>query len=189
MISLVYLLSLSDDSDHDKIMALYAFHDDMIKLAKKRLRQAELPNYEYEAEDAVQSAFEYMIRHIDSINFSVSQRQMKVYVLSVLINEINTMLNKHISCENIEKYEFMADEDDITDVVQTKDDYNKVIKTIKSMDEKYSTVLICRYVRDMDTKTICNELGISETVFYSRLYRGKEMLKKALKEVCDRIHE
>jgi len=49
------LLSITDESNHGKITYLYNnYHDDMIRLAKSRLKKHGCTNYEFDAEDIVQ---------------------------------------------------------------------------------------------------------------------------------------
>jgi len=48
---LSFLLSITDESNHSRIIYLYnTYHDDMIKLAKYRLKKSGLPNYELDSE-------------------------------------------------------------------------------------------------------------------------------------------
>ena len=64
---LALLLSLADESDHDKIVYLYEkFHDMMVRAAKRKLAMARIPNYADVAEDAVQNAFVKLTMYIKS---------------------------------------------------------------------------------------------------------------------------
>ena len=48
-------------------MYIYShFHDDMIRLAKSRLKNAGYCNYELEAEEVVQESFIKIIKYIDT---------------------------------------------------------------------------------------------------------------------------
>ena len=49
------------------------------------------------------------------------------------------------------------------------------------MNELYSITLNCVYVEDMSIKEVAKMMGISEKAVYSRLERGKEILRNALK--------
>ncbi len=176
MLNLVYLLSLTDESNYSKVMALYAYHDDAIRFAKKRLKMANVPSYEHDAEDVVQNAYENIIRYIDSVDFSVTDKQLKSYTFSIVVNEINAILKSRIILEDIDECDYVADVGDIVDQVQAKEDYDKVVKAIKSMDERYSMVLFCRYIKDMDAKEIADKLKIPTKTVYTRLRRGKAIL-------------
>ncbi len=182
MLNLTYLLSLTGESDYSKVMSLYAFHDSLIKFAKRRLRQAGQPNYEYDAQDAVQSSYENMIRYIDSIDFSVSAQQLKAYAFSVAVNEINAILRERKYLENIDDYEYLAEDIDIIDQIQAQEDYNKVLNVIKGMDEKYSMIIFCRYIRDMDVKEIAEQMDLPLKTVYTRLRRGKQILHNILND-------
>lgn len=55
---LQFLLSISDESNHSKIEYLYnRYQKEMMRVAKSRLKQLGMPNYEIDAEDVVQNAF------------------------------------------------------------------------------------------------------------------------------------
>ena len=55
---LQFLLSITDESNHEKIMYLYnKYHDPMINYAVSKFKNMNRCNYAYDAEDAVQSAF------------------------------------------------------------------------------------------------------------------------------------
>ena len=68
---LQFLLSIADEKDHAKIEYLYnRYHEDMIRFARYRLRQKKMPNYELDAEDAVQNAFLKITKYIDKVDFT-----------------------------------------------------------------------------------------------------------------------
>ena len=65
---LLFLLSLSDESNYGKIEYIYnTYHDYMMKYAVSKLRSVNRANTFYDAEDAVQNTFMKIVKHIDNI--------------------------------------------------------------------------------------------------------------------------
>ncbi len=182
MLSLAYLLSLVDESRNDKVMRLYKFHTDMIIVAKSRLRSAHVPSYQYDAEDVVQSAFENMIKYIDSIDFDVPDVQLRGYVLTVVANQVNRLLRNRVITEDIDDYTDITDDIDIIDEIQHRDDRIILSRAIKSMDEIYSYVIVAHYINEMSVKEISEELNLPEKTIYTRLRRARQALYKILKD-------
>ena len=64
--------------------------------------------------------------------------------------------------------------------MSVKESYRNVVKIIKRMDEKYSTVLMYYFCYDMSVKEIARMLNVSENTVYSRFSRGKLILLKTI---------
>ena len=108
---LLFLLSLADESDHDKIVYIYEqFHDVMIRYAKRKLYMARAFDYANRAEDVVQNAFVRMIKYIHAIDFSVSERELRNYILSVVSNEVIRELKDEEHHANIDDFVNVANE-------------------------------------------------------------------------------
>ena len=87
-VMLAFLLSLADEKDHAKIEYLYRrYHNDMLRFARSRLHQMGMPNYELDAEDAVQNAFFKITKYIRKIDFTAEEKEIKAYVLRIVANE------------------------------------------------------------------------------------------------------
>ena len=69
-------------SDADKVKQIEyiykAFHGDMIKLARERLRRAGFPNYYYDAQDAVHNVFLKLARGGERIDFSRNEKDIRL---------------------------------------------------------------------------------------------------------------
>lgn len=178
-----FLLVISDESDHDKVLYLYNnFHDTMLKFARNKLKKVGSVNYYYDAEDAVQGAFVKITRYIKSIDFSVSDKELRAYVYSVVSNSINDLLNDIKVVDDIDEFCDLADDDSFIEQIHIKEQYNYVVKTIENMDEKYSTTLLYRYCQDMSVADIALLLGIAEKTVYKRIARGKQLLLNLIEE-------
>ena len=183
---LTFLLSLTEESDHGKIIYIYnTFHGDMLKLAKHRLRLAGIKAYEYEAEDAVQNAFVKLAKYISRVNFEGGEKTLRAYVMSVTANEVRNLLNDIKKTESIREYredisEEMS-EDDFFEHLQIEDGYAKILEKIKHMDERYSSALMMFYCEEMSVKEIAGALGVPEKTVYTRLSRGRKLLTDNVK--------
>ena len=106
---IMFLTSALDDADSSKIKRLYIqFHDEMIRLAQKKFESYGSFNVEADAEDAVQCLFWRVTKWIHKINFNRSEADIRNYLISILYNEIHTILSKSrgkiIYSENIEEF-------------------------------------------------------------------------------------
>ena len=80
---LLYILSISDESDHNKILYLYKnFYDFMIKYSTNKFQSYGMPNFENNAEDAVQNTFMKISKHIKKIDFTVDKKRLKTAIAS-----------------------------------------------------------------------------------------------------------
>jgi RNA polymerase sigma factor (sigma-70 family) len=59
--------------------------------------------------------------------------------------------------------------------------YDEVVKAIADLDEIYSMTLLLRYEKGMKPDEIAETMGISNKTVYTRLSRGKKLLREALK--------
>lgn len=177
---LSFLLLLSDESQHDKIMYLYnKYHDEMIKFAKYKLSST--ANVSYEAECAVQEAFLKIIEHIDTIDFSSSEQKLKAYVMAITANEaINIVRKVRYDVSIDEVYEESIYADDFINDVYTQQEYEKVVRAIMELDDRYSIPLQMRYVEEYSVKQISSLLDIPQNTVYTNIRRGLVLLRKKL---------
>ena len=155
----------------------------MIRFAKNRFKQNGILNYEIDAEDAVQNAFEKITKYINAIDFSVIEKTMKSYVLSIVSNEVINILLGYRYYDDIDEYIDILEDEDFIEKINIKESYNEVVKIIKQLDERYSTSLMYYYCYEMSVKEIASMLGLSEKTIYTRLERGKLILLKTINEV------
>lgn len=180
---LTFLLSISEESDHDKIVYLYnSFHDDMLGLAKSRLRTAGMANYETDAEDVVQNAFVKITKYIGRINFEMSEREIKSYVLSIVANETTNIMNDHVFFEDLDNHVETVSEESFVKELLIRERYQEVMSAIEAMDEKYRTALLFRYGMEYEVKQMAELFEIPEKTVYTRIERGQKLLLQMLKE-------
>ena len=178
---LSFLLSIADESNHGKITYLYNnYHDDMIKLAKGRLKSYGCANYEIDAEDVVQGSFLNILKYIDTVDFDSPKKELRSYVLTIVANESGKLVKEYKKIDIADDIEKNSSDDDFFERLEIKEKYRLVMSLIKSMDEKYGITLLYFYHEDMSVKDIANIMGIPSKTVYTRLERGKRILLEML---------
>ena len=179
---LQFLLTLTDESNHGKVEHIYnTYHDYMMKYAVSKLQAAGRTNAIYDAEDAVQNAFMKIVKHIDKIDFSRGEKDVKNYCLTILCNEVCNVLS-----DNHEDFEFNEEfcsekEYNFIEKLEIQESYNKVVKGIKALDEKYSTTLYLIFCKEKTVNQVAEIMGLTSKTVYTRLARGKQFLLDSLK--------
>ena len=179
---LQFLLTLTDESNHEKVERIYnKYHDYMMRYAVSRFRTMGRTNFGYDAEDAVQNAFMKITRYIHDIDFSRGENDVKNYCMSILCNEIYNTLSENQ--ENYESYEELCSEKEYNFIeeLEIKEQYDQVVKEIESLDEKYSTTLYLVFCKEKTVNEVAEMMGISAKTVYTRLSRGKQLLIDSLK--------
>jgi RNA polymerase sigma-70 factor (ECF subfamily) len=178
---LQFLLSIADQSDHEKVEYIYhKYHQDMLRLAKQHLRQMKSANCELDAEDVVQNAFVKIVRHIGKIDFSRNDQEIHSYIMTIVANEAKIFMSDIVYCEDLEKYENLMSDEDFIKQICIREQYQAVVAAVAQMDERYSTTLSLRYVDNLSVKEIAVLLGIEEKSVYTRIERGKRKLLEKL---------
>lgn len=174
----VYLAMLDTSEDKSKFEDLYnQYKATLITVANQILKDTEL------SEDAVHEAFLSLARNMNKIS-GKNCIQIRNYLIIIVRNASYRIYNKHkkeICIDEID--ENILDLQNIEVNVEDKAAQQKLMKIIKTIDEKYSDVLILKYFYDLPDKEIAKSLGISLENAKIRLYRGKNMLKAKLLEV------
>lgn len=175
---LCFLLSIADESQHEKIEYLYtSFHSDMIKYAKYRLNSCGISNYEEDAQDVVQNAFVKIVKYTHAIDFTVGDRKLRAYMLAIVTNEVNNFLN---DIDLTEPLDDTLPDDDFFPALQVSSRYDEVVAAIERLDDRYSIALLYRYRENMSIKELATLLGIAEKSVYTRIERGRKLLLKSL---------
>ena len=91
---LQFLITLTDESNHGKIEHIYnTYHDYMMKCAVAKFKSFGRRNCTFDAEDAVQNTFMKITKHIEKIDFSRGEKDVKNYCLAILNNEICNIID------------------------------------------------------------------------------------------------
>lgn len=178
---LVFLLTITPEQYRAQIEQLYCrYHANMLKVAKQILYSHQRNNYELDAEDAVQSAFEKIVRYSSNVPFDKPEKVLKTYIYVTLHNEINAILSEadlteYEYTEYVESAECMSAED-LGEAIHIRERYREVVCAIENMDSRYSTVLLLYYFHEIPVKQIAVMLGLSEKTIYTRISRGRQRL-------------
>lgn len=180
---LSFLLSLADESDHDKILYLYThFHDAMIRAAKRKLYMARIPNAADVAEDVVQNAFVKLTMYVKAINFNVSERELRSYVLSTVAREVINELEDRREHDDIDEYLNIASDEDFVKDLMIHERYEAVVAAIERLDEKYRLALEYHFYKKFSVKEMAELFGVPEKTIYTRISRAQKKLKEMLGE-------
>lgn len=181
---LQFLLTISEEEYHSDIERIFKqYHTQMMKYALSRMQNSGVNNVFSAAEDAVQNTFVQIVKHIDKIDFSRGERDVKNYCFSILHNEIcKTLKENQIFFEKVEEF-YPEKEYNIIEKLEIREKYDQVVRAISELDEKYSTTLYLAYCREMTVNEIAEMMGISPGTVYTRLSRGKKLLLDSLKGV------
>lgn len=179
---LQFILTLADESDHEKIEDIYKkYHYYMIKCAMARFSALGRSNCLYDAEDAVQNTYMKIARNIDRIDFSRGENDVKNYCLAILSNEIYNILSEASESLELSEHFNPSELTDLADELEIRENYEKTVAAIKNLDEKYSTTLQLYFCEEMSPSEIAGLMAISSKTVYTRLARGRRLLLDSLK--------
>lgn len=126
-----------------------------------------------EAEDIVQDTF---LKYMESDRPFESEEHIKAWLLRTAINRskdiIHTFWNRNRGSfeEYMESVPFQEPED------------RELVETVLSLPKTYRIPIYLFYYEDYSVKEIADILKLSANTVKSRLYRGRKILKKILKE-------
>lgn len=126
-----------------------------------------------DAEDVVQDTF---LKYMQSDRQFESEEHIKAWLLRTAISRskdiIHTFWNKNRSSfeDYMESIPFQNPED------------RELVETVLSLPKTYRIPIYLFYYEDYSVKEIADILKLSENTVKSRLYRGRKVLKKMLKE-------
>ena len=180
---LAYILSICEPKYHPIIEHIYyTYQEDMVRFAKFRLRNRSIPNYEIEAEDVVQNSFIKIVTYAYRIDAKSKPKILKSYVMEIVKNESSTYVKKFFKHPEVEALEDeFASIEDYTATLNVIDIYEDLIEAIETLDYIYSVPVYLKDVMDFDVVEIAEIMEICEKTVYTRIERGKKMLKKKVK--------
>ena len=179
---LQFLLTICDEQYHSRIEYIYnRFHIDMFRFARDKFISMNSYNPELDAEDAVQRAFLRITQYIDKLEFPIHDNKLKCYVFSVVLHEVLRISEENTKNLPFREEIFVDDGYNIIEDIDIKLMYEDVVKAIENLDPVYSVTLFLKYERGLSPKEIAEMMEIPEKTVYTRLSRGKKMLRDALK--------
>lgn len=135
----------------------------------------------YDAQDIVQEVFyQYMKRNI---SFE-SEEHEKAWLIKVTLNDCRRMFrlafNRHTVPMPSEEYE--TKDKGVEEAYIRKEKQEEIWKAVFALPAKYRDVLHLFYFEEMSVKEISTVLKRKESTVTSQLTRGRELLKKKIKE-------
>ncbi len=193
MINLNLILAYLDDEKDQKLLEdiFYSYSKQMMSLAMSYLKKEE------DAEDAVATVFERIAsRNFDVVRSIENDTDMRNYLLKATKNTSLNMIKEkkkaNISLDQIPEYSSVGKkelcDDRFFETVCNKMDYEKVLKGIAALNEKYRDALYYHFVMEMTVSEVAKLMFQSVSATKQQLVRGKKMLLSLLDEKGDKTH-
>ena len=141
---------------------------------------------EYLAEDAVHQSFLRIFENIAKIS-DVKCPQTKGYVVIICRNTSLNMLRskKRKAAESLDEiagYTCLPDDarQAVDEQVEEKDGYRALVLAIRSLPDKYSSVLLLKYVHGFSNQEIAESLGLTAENVKKLIQRARKKLEGIL---------
>ena len=140
----VEIMQIKDELQREKLRKLYEKYKNRMYISACRIL-----NDPQKAEDAVHDSFIAISRNIEKID-DVDSLKAASYCIkaakNTAFNQVKKSFNEIPSLMNDEDIFF---EENMLDMICTKDNYNKVVDSILRLDEKYRDVLSLYYLNEL----------------------------------------
>ena len=173
---LFYMSLIDNDDDRTKFEILYnKYRKRMVYTAYSVLGNNE------DAEDAVHDTFIKIARNMRSIQDPDSDETLS-YVLKAVKNTAinlskkNATISKHMQSQDMENISDSA----FLDKLRIQENYDEVVKAIRSLNDTYKDVLFFYFVEGMKAKDIADLLGRNKAAVQQQIIRGKKKLLEIL---------
>lgn len=175
----IYLAFLDDNDKQLFEKIFYTYRKQMIMVARSVLHN------DTDAEDVVHDVFlKIATKHMSVIKSIESDVDLRNYLLKATKNTaLNTYKKRekeNASLDTVHEYNIGGiheiTDDDFIEVICNKCEYERVVKGIQSLDEKYRYVLYYHFVIGLTVLEIAKSLNQSVSTTKKQLVRGKKML-------------
>ena len=177
------LLRLNDDAVCDVEELFERYHAELLRITAQKLKDANDTNYIDDAQDVVQNIYVKLTKYISKVR-AVDENELRGYLYAVAVNETANFLasqSKHRGRVELDERSDVSEED-FFERLLIRERYDRVVKSIMALDDRYAVVMLFRYTQDYSVSKIARILGISESVVYSRLNTGRKKLLDMLEE-------
>ncbi|MFC9540323.1 sigma-70 family RNA polymerase sigma factor [Lysinibacillus sp. NPDC056959] len=124
--------------------------------------------------DALDVVQETITRAYANIHTVKEEQYFATWLMRILINTALEMLRKN------EKIVPLLEQQPEHEQSLTNDEKLDLLQAIEQLEEKYKTVILLRYYRDLQIKEIADLLGCPEGTVKTNVHRGIQQLKKIL---------
>lgn len=140
-----------------------------------------------EAEDILQDSFVKAIEYIDG----VSPDKFNSWLFTVSINNYNNYIKrknivKEVNIENEDFYNILASENQIENLLLSKEKIGEINTILNEIKEIYKTLLIMKYDMDLSYEEIADTLDMNENTVKTYLYRARTQFKKIWREKVEK---
>lgn len=168
---LIYLALLDLDCDKALFSKLHtAYKKKLLGVARSILKSQAL------SEDAIQNSWMNVIRSFESVK-ALPWEETEGYLVTVVKNAANDLIKKEHTTEPIPENWEVPDPEAGAAI-----GYQALVDLIRSMPEQYREILELKFVLEWSNKDIAEHLHMNESTVSSRIERGRELLKKILRE-------
>ena len=173
----MFLTAIESDADEQKVQYIYRrYFGLLVYIAETNLGRCE------EAYDVAQECVLRIIDHVDSIDMS-DENRLRGFLVVLARNASIDFLKKKKRCIRIPDNENPeTDYKEVKNIVISNDMCNQIKNIIKSLPEIYRDVCMLKYVNEFREKEIAALLNLSEKAVNQRIFRGKQLLRKRIKE-------
>lgn len=172
---LAMIMTIEDDKERHKAEQLFLIYRNIMFYAAKRILKDDA-----RSEDAVQNAFEGIIRNLNAID-EINTIRTKSYV-------IRAAKNSAISLYRKDKHMMLYYEDVVYEEIKVfqsmdiEDNVKNLMEAIYQIPQLYRDILILKVLHGYSNKEIGNAFKISESVVRKRMERAKTKLRGILEE-------
>ena len=159
------------------------YSDMLFKIAYLRLKSVQ------DAEDVVQEVFYQYLKKTDGFS---DEEHEKAWLIRVTLNACRKVWrsawNRHRSDEDVVLYENFADgnsQPGPEENLVAMDESRMLLEAVGTLPAKYRDVIHLFYYEEMSVKEIAEATGRKDSTVTSQLTRGRELLRKKLKEEYD----
>lgn len=159
-----------------------SYSDMLFKIAYLRLQNLQ------DAEDVIQEVFYQYLKRKEEYD---SEEHKKAWLIKVTLNHCRKLwrsANRRRSCgvEDITTYrEGIAVDKGVEEGIVSTENSQILLKAVMDLPVKYRDVIHLFYYEDLSVREIGEVTGRKESTITSQLTRGRELLKKRLKEEFD----
>ena len=164
-------MQIKDETQMEKLKKLYDTYKNRMYISACRIL-----NDPQKAEDAVHDSFIAISRNIEKLD-EVDSLKTASYCIkaakNTALNQVKKSFNEIPSLMNDEDIFF---EENMLDMICSKENYRKVVECIMSLDEKYRDVLSLYYLNELTVPEIADLLSRKEGTVKQQLARGRHKL-------------
>ncbi|WP_428909907.1 RNA polymerase sigma factor [Niallia sp. Krafla_26] len=152
-----------------------AFKELYIQHVDKALRVATgITRNKEQAKDAVQETFIRVYRYIDQYDLS---KPFEPWFYRILTNECMRLLQKEARTSTFDpsELEYEANYEE-----KESEDFSHLYQAIQSLHDMYRIPILLKYIKGFSEKEIAQVLELKQNTVKSRLFQGREKLRRIL---------